>query len=241
MKKAGFLSAIAAAFLLPHAALAQTAGAPPAAVEAKTQIIQVTGTGSVHAEPDLATIRVGVTTEDTNAEEAVARNSAATQKVIKVLEAASIDKKDLKTSNFSVFPQYRTDADKKQTLLYRASNTVTVTVRDMAKVGDVLGKVVSAGSNQITGPNFQVSEPEKYLNEARKKAVENALAKADVYARAAHLKLGQVLEIVEPGAAAPLYSSHAAGAVRSLAAPVPIETGEETLQAQVVLVIELED
>jgi uncharacterized protein YggE len=232
MKKARFLCAIAAALSISSAARA----GPD---DAKPPVIQITGTGSVRAEPDIATVRVGVTADDANAQEAVARNTAATQKVVRELEAAAIEKKDLKTSNFSVFPQYRTDNDKKQTLTYRASNTVTVTIRDIAKVGEILTKVVAAGSNQITGPSFAVSEPEKYLNEARKKAVENALSKATVYAAAANLKLGPVLEMIEGGASVPLYSAHAPMATRALAAPVPIETGEETIQAQISLVIEL--
>jgi uncharacterized protein len=232
MKKAGFSSVIAATVLFSSAALAETGDAKP--------VIQVAGTGIVHAEPDIATIRVGVTTEDPSAQEAVARNTAATQKVMKELEAAAIERKDLKTSNFSVFPQYRTEADKKQTLYYRASNTVTVTIRDTSKVGDILGKVVAAGSNQITGPAFSISEPEKYLNEARKKAVENALAKAAAYASAANVKLGPVIGIAEPGAqAAPFYAAHGGGAARALSSPVPVEAGEETLQAHIVLAIEL--
>ena len=114
-----------------------------------------------------------------------------------------MEKKDLKTSNFSVYPQYRNEgADKHQVVTYRASNTVTVTVRDLDKVGDILTKAVAAGSNQISGPNFSVSDPEKYLSEARKKAVENAIAKARVYANAAGLKLGVILSMVEEGATA---------------------------------------
>ena len=85
--------------------------------------------------------------------------------------AAAIEKKDLKTSNFSVYPQYRTEgADKHQVVTYRASNTVTVTVRDLDKVGDILTKAVAAGSNQISGPNFSISEPEKYLSRSPKKS-----------------------------------------------------------------------
>jgi uncharacterized protein len=203
-------------------------------------VIQVTGTGSVQAEPNMATIRVGITTEEASPQDAVSHNISATQKVIKELEAASIEKRDLKTSNFSVYPQYRTEGDtKRQVLNYRVSNTVTVTIRDTAKVGDILTKVVAAGSNQISGPNFTISDPERYLNEARKKAVENAMAKAAAYASAAGLKLGAIVEMIEPGAQAPVYTARGTGGVRAMAAPVPVEAGEESLQAHIVMVIEL--
>ena len=95
-------------------------------------------------------------------------------------------------------------------------------------------------ANQIRGPNLQVSQPEKYLSEARKKAFENAMAKANTYASAAGLKLGSILEIVEEGASAPTYGVRSAGLAKSLSA-VPVEAGEETLQAHVLLVVELKE
>lgn len=230
--------ALAIAFLIvfPGAAAADR----DAGAHNKAPTIEVSGSGSVHAEPDTAKIRIGVTTENANAQEAVAVNTAATTKVMSELQAASIDKKDLRTSNFSVYPQYRAEGEnKRQVLTYRVSNTVTVTVRDIAKVGDILTKVVSAGSNQINGPIFSVSDPEKYLNEARKKAVENAMTKATAYATAAGMKLGAILDISEPGVSSPVFAARGAGMTRALAAPVPVEAGEESLEAQVLLVIEL--
>ncbi len=211
-------------------------GAP----DTKTPTIQVIGTGTVHAEPDTATIRIGVTTEDSSAQSAVSRNTAATAKVIAGLEAASIAKKDVKTSNFSVYPQYRTENDtKRQVLTYRVSNTVIVTIRDIAKVGDILTEVVAAGSNQINGPTFSISNPDKFLTEARKKAVEDALSKAGSFASAAGLKLGRVIEMTEAGASAPSYTLRAHEFSKSAAVAVPIEAGQESLEAHIVLVIEL--
>ena len=198
MRKDAFASAVAILLILSGGAAAEMrdAGTP----DTKTPTIQVIGTGSVHAEPDTATIRIGVTTEDLSAQAAVSRNTAATAKVIAGLDAASIAKKDIKTSNFSVYPQYRTENDtKRQVLTYRVSNTVIVTIHDIAKVGDILTEVVAAGSNQINGPTFSVSNPDKFLTEARKKAVEDALAKAGAYASAAGLKLGRVIEMTEAG------------------------------------------
>ncbi len=236
MGKDAVAIALAILFILQGraAAQAQERSSP----DARTAAIEVAGRGSVQAEPDLATIRIGVTTENAKAQEAVSANTAATAKVIAELQSASIGKKDLKTANFSVYPQYRTEGENKhQVLIYRVSNTVTVTVRDITKVGDILSKAVAAGSNQINGPSFSVSDPEKYLNEARKNAVENAMAKARAYADAAGMKLGAVLEMSEPGVPAPAF---ARGLVRSAAAaPVPIEAGEERLEAQIFLVIEL--
>ncbi len=229
----------ALAFLLILSSEAHSQMQNQSAPALKGPTIQITGMGSVQAKPDTASISIGVSTEDGNAQNAVSRNNAATAKVISELDGAAIEKKDLKTSNFSVYPQYRTEGtDKHQVVTYRASNTVTVTVRDLDKVGDILTRAVTAGSNQISGPNFSVSEPEKYLSEARKKAVENAMAKASVYASAAGLKLGAILSMVEEGAAVPGYAPRSASFAAS-GAPVPVEAGEESLQARILLIVEL--
>jgi uncharacterized protein YggE len=237
MGKDAVAMAVAILFVLSGSAAAGAPSAP--AYEPAASTIRVSGKGSVQVEPNTATIRIGVTTERLTATEAVSANTGATSKVISELEAAGVEKKDLRTSNFSVYPQYKADGENRHQLVgFRVSNTVAVTIRDTAKVGDILTKAVAAGSNQINGPTFSVSEPEKYLDEARKKAVENAMEKARAYAAAAGKKLGEVLEISEPGVPAPSFNG---GFARSLAAaaPVPIETGEERIEAQIFLVIEL--
>jgi uncharacterized protein YggE len=209
------------------------------AADMKAPAIEVTGIGSVHAAPDIATIRIGVTSDSANAQQAVSHNNEATAKVMAELAAASIDRKDLKTSNYSLYPQYRTEGEPKhQVLTYHVSNTVTATVRDIAKVGEILTEVVAAGSNQINGLSFSVSNPEKYLEEARKKAVENAMEKAKTYASAAGLKTGAVLQMAEGGSFA-LLAPRGAGPAKAALACVPIEAGEESIEAQIVLVIEL--
>jgi uncharacterized protein YggE len=237
MRKDVLAKALAFLLILSSEAHSQMQNQPTP--DPKIPTIQVTGTGSVQAKPDTASISIGVSTEDGNAQTAVSRNNAATAKVISELEAAAIEKKDLKTSNFSVYPQYRTEgSDKHPIVTYRASNTVTVTVHNLDKVGDILTKAVAAGSNQISGPNFSVSDAENYLTEARKKAVENAIAKASVYANAAGLKLGSILSMVEEGAATPVYAPRSAS-FSAAAAPVPVEAGEESIQARILLVVEL--
>ncbi len=239
MRKDVLAKALAFLFILSSEAHSQMQNQSTSGSKGPT--IQVAGMGSVQAKPDTASISIGVSTEDGNAQNAVTRNSAATAKVISELETAAVEKKDLRTSNFSVYPQYRTEgADKHPVVTYRASNTVTVTVRDLVKVGDILTKAVAAGSNQISGPNFSISDPEKYLSEARKKAVENAIAKATIYASAAGLKLGSILSMIEEGASVPTYAPRSAPfAAAAAAAPVPVESGEESLQARILLVVEL--
>ncbi len=228
------------AILLVFSGGAQAEGSPEMSkAEVKQPVIRVTGSATVEAKPDIARLVIGVTTEDANAQNAVAANTSAIAKVIAELEAAPIAKKDIQTSHFSVYPQHRVEgADKRQVKTFQVSNSVIVTIRDLDKAGDILAKAAAAGSNQINGPHFSVSDPEKYLAEARKKAVENAMAKARTFAEAAGLKLGAVLEIVEESAAGQLYPARSYAAART-GGPVPIEAGEESLRAEVLLVIEL--
>lgn len=236
MRKDNVATALAVLLFLAGGAKAQMRDGVP---EPKIPTVQVIGSASVQVKPDMAIINIGVTTEDASAQSAVERNTTATAKMIAEVEAASVANRDIRTSHFAVYPQYRTEAEtKRQLVTYHVSNTVTVTIRDLDHLGDILTKVVAAGSNQISGPAFAVSEPEKYLKEARAKAVENALAKANTYANAAGLKLGTILTIAEESSAAPVYAARTPGLAKA-AAPVPVEPGEEKLQAQVALIIEL--
>ena len=113
---------------------------------------------------------------------------------------------------------------------YRASNRVTIRVRDVSKVASVIDTLVGAGANEIGGINFMVSQASKLLDEAREKAVADARRKAEIYAKAAGVTLGAPLSISEEGNAPPMpYRRMAAG----MAAAAPVAQGEETLSVTV--------
>ena len=88
---------------------------------------------------------------------------------------------------------------------YRASNRVTIRLRDVTKVANVIDVLVGAGANDIGGINFTVSQPSKHLDEAREKAVADARRKAEIFAKAAGVTLGEPLSISEEGAPAPVF------------------------------------
>ena len=85
---------------------------------------------------------------------------------------------------------------------YRASNRVTVRIRDVTKVASTLDALVAAGANEIGGINFIVSQESKPLDEARVQALEDARRKAEIYAKAANVRLGAPISISEEGRAA---------------------------------------
>ncbi len=220
--RAPFVAAIAAGTLLAAPALAQTA--PPA-------MISVTGEATVSVPPDLAQIDAGVTTEAKTAREASDANNAAMGKVLLALKGAGIDENDYQTSRLSLQPQTAPNRTGPSAIVgYRASNRVTIRLRDVTKVASVIDTLVGAGANDIGGINFTVSQASKLLDDAREQAIADARRKAEIYAKAAGVTLGAPLSISEGSMPVPIpYRRMAAG----MAAAAPVAQGEETLQVTV--------
>ena len=197
---------------------------PPAA-------ISVTGEATVLVPPDLAEIGGGVTSEAKTAREASEANNAAMGKVLQALKGAGIEEKDVQTARLSLQPQSAPNRSGPSAIAgYRASNRVTIRVRDVTKVANVIDTLVGAGANEIGGINFVVSQASKLLDEARERAVADARRKAEIYARAAGVTLGAPLSIAEEANSAPVpYRSMAAG----MAVSAPVAQGEETLAVTV--------
>ena len=214
--------AAVAATLLAAPALAQTV--PPPA-------ISVTGEATVSVAPDQAQIDGGVTSDGKTAREASEANNAAMGKVLLALKGAGIEEKDYQTSRLSLQPQYAPNRTGSSPITgYRASNRVTIRLRDVTKVANVIDVLVGAGANDIGGINFTVSQPSKHLDEAREKAVADARRKAEIFARAAGVTLGEPLSISEEGAPAPMFRGKLAA---PMAAGAPVAQGEETLSVSV--------
>jgi uncharacterized protein len=214
--------AVVTATLLAAPALAQTE-LPPA--------ISVTGEANVSVPPDQARIDGGVTSDAKTAREASDANNAAMGKVLQALKGAGIEEKDYQTSRLSLQPQYAPNrAGPSPITGYRASNRVTVRIRDVTKVANVIDVLVGAGANDIGGINFMVSQASKLLDEAREKAIADARRKAEIYAKAAGVALGEPLSISEEGAPTPVFRGKMAS---TMAAGAPVAQGEETLSVSV--------
>lgn len=221
MKSSLVLIAVSAALL----------GVPAWAQPAPSPAISVIGEASVSVAPDQAQIDGGVTSDARTAREAAEANNAAMSKVLQALKGAGIEEKDFQTSRLSLQPQYAPNRTGPSPVTgYRASNRVTVRVRDVAKVASVIDVLVGAGANDIGGINFTVSQPSKHLDDAREKAVADARRKAEIYARAAGITLGEPLSISEEGSPTPLFRGKMAA---PMAAGAPVAQGEETLSVTV--------
>ncbi len=217
------------AALLAASTFAQDRSPP---LPADATLLQVSAHGEVRHAPDVATIGAGVTTQDADAAMAMRDNAARMDKVIAALRQAGIAASEIQTAGIGLQAQYAWgDKQPPKITGYQASNTVNVRLHDMAKIGKVLAALVAAGANQIDGPNFAVDKPDAALDEARRAALAQARARAELYAQAAGLRVRRIVSISESGQSLPSprpMMRMAAGAAAAMAAP-PIEAGENAL------------
>jgi uncharacterized protein YggE len=223
--------------LFPLAAVVSIAlVAVPASAQNPPPAITVSGEANVSVAPDFAQVEGGVTSEAKTAREASEANNAAMGKVLLALKGAGIDEKDYQTSRLSLQPQYAPATPNRNTPQisgYRASNRVVIKVRDVTKVANVIDTLVGAGANEIGGINFIVTQASKALDEARTKAVTDARRKAEIYAKAAGVTLGEAINITEEGAAPPPVFRSKMAAPMAANSPAPVAPGEEQLSITV--------
>ena len=217
------------------AAMASTASA-----QTLQPTVSVTGEASISVPPDLAQIDSGVTTEAKTAREASEANNKAMAGVLQALKNAGLPEKDIQTSRLSLSPQSAPGRNPNapfQITGYRASNRVTVTIRDITKVADTIDVLVGSGANEISGISFMVSKASKLLDDARTEAIADARRKAEIYAKAANISLGAPISISEETTPSPM--PYRKMAVRMDAAAAPVAQGEETLRVSVSVSYEL--
>lgn len=200
MNRAILIAALPLAVLAaPIAAIAQTVPAVTP-LPADATLLEVTATGRVTRTPDIATIRAGVVTQAPTAAAAVSDNAGRMARVIAALKAAGVADRDLTTTAVNLSPQYRYAENQPPVVTgYQATNTVTVKFRDIAKSGRILDTLVKEGANQIDGPSLSVDKPEAALDEARTDAIARARARAELYAKAAGLRVERIVSISENG------------------------------------------
>lgn len=223
--------------------LAAGAGAPAAqaAIERPFPLVTVAGEGSVNVVPDLAYATAGVHSEAKTPREATEANAKLMNAVVAAARQAGIEERDIRTSRFSISPVYAPRREGAPQLTgYRVTNQVRVTVRDHARIGDVLDQMVAAGANQVSGVEFTVADPSKLLDEARAAAFADAKRKAELYAKAAGAQIGRAVAVTEDGAQPPrpVFRAERA-ALAAPAAATPVSAGEETLRVQVTVSFEL--
>jgi len=193
--------------------------------------ITVVGVGKASGTPDVAQINVGVETQAETVQQAVADNKAKMTQLLDALKALDIADKDIQTSNYGVFTERQPipSPEGKGTVgpaTYHVNNQVSVTVRDVNKLGDVLDKTVAAGANNVYGVSFSVADTSKLEADARAEAVADAKARAESLAKLTGVTLGDVMSVSEViGGSGPVFEG-ARAATGLGGGGTPIQPGE---------------
>jgi uncharacterized protein YggE len=208
------------------------------------RLLTVSGQGEVKAVPDQAELSTGVATQGRDAASALSANARAMSAVLATLRRAGIPDKDIQTSNVAIAPQY---ADQKpgatrppRIIGYEVTNTVSVTVEGLDKLGPTIDALVASGANQIEGPNFSIADPKPLLAKAREEAVKDAMARAETYARAAGVTLGPITSIgegSEESTVRPMGRAMLAGVIAPNSTPVA--AGQMNVSANVSITWEI--
>lgn len=207
--------------------------------------LSVVGEGKVDVTPDTAYIDAGVTIEKVaTAEQAQTKLSEQNNKIVSAMKALGIPAENIKTSNFSISPNYVYDNGKNNTDGYIGNASITVKTEKIDLVGKVIAEATKAGATNVGGARFVVDKPETYREQAREKAIANAKEQAQKIASTLGITLGRVTNIVESNAGSlpPIMYAEKAMALDSrgggLAPQANIEPGTQTVSTTVTLYFE---
>ena len=197
--------------------------------------IKVTGIGTVRAVPDTAIVNLGVVTENISLEAARRENAVKSAAVINALIGMGIEKNQISTGAFSIDPLYDF-IDGRQTFRgYRVTNLLTVTIKDIARAGEVIDKATFSGANRVDNISFTLSDQTQYYDKALNLAIENALHKGEEIGNALDLELSRVpLRVIEKTAVPIVYEASMA----KLTAPAtPVMPGQLEITSTVVIIL----
>ena len=224
--------------LLPVPALASDAEKPG--------VVAVTGEGSAYLVPDMAVVTLTVMRQEVTARAALDANNVAMKQVLDAMKADGIAERDLQTTGFSINPQYfypkndGTTPVQPEITGYSVSNSLTVRIRDLAKLGTILDKSVTLGVNQGGQILFTNDDPSEAISKARAEAVKDAVAKATTLVDAAGVTLGRISQISElQNTPRPVPMMRAEMARASDAAAVPVAAGENQYRVNVNVTFEI--
>ncbi len=205
---------------------------PVAETTPEPRIASVVGTGRVTLSPDMATVRVGVRTENRDVGQAVDENIRLAQAVYAAVQALGVDEKDLQTANFNVYQTTVGPSDNPRKV-FVVENTVHITVRNLDDLGAIIAAALDAGANQVYDLRFGASDYAQALDQARQQALDNARDQAQLMADTLGMRLGPPRRVSFGGGQPIPREEMAYKAVPMEAvAEVPIESGELVVTVQ---------
>jgi len=219
---------------------AATLASPAFGQDVRAGKIRVIGRAAVEAVPDYVTVQVGITNRASSPSAALDQNSAIARKIIDFAKKSGIGEQDIRTDSINLNPAFKTVRDPNGTTRqepdgYNASNMVRIKLTDISQLGKFMRDILDQGATNIGGVHFGLLNSQKIADEARTKAVEDAVRQAKALADAAKVKLGPIEEIVHPPRRdiGPM-DGQADLAVRAPArTTVPVEVGTLTISSEV--------
>lgn len=203
--------------------------------------VLVTGDSIVQAQPDTAILVISVVTQGKRAIDAQQENAAKSEAVIRALKAAAGTGSEVKTSGYSIQPQRVYKENQPPTIVgYEARNSVTVTLNNLSRVGDVIDAAAEAGANDIANISFTLRQDRQARDRALSDATRTAVGKARVVAEALGGRLLRVVEVQEEGYVRPRPIEAQYDNIRTMKAATPIEVGSLDITARVQLVAEIQ-
>jgi len=183
----------------------------------------IAGEGRMSVLPDIAKIEVGTVIERVTVGAAQKENTRIMNALNEKLDSFGVAKADVQTSNYSIQPVYDWNDGKQRLRGYQVAQSLRLKIRDLDKVGDIIGAAGELGANQIGGIEFTVDEPEAIKQQARVKALENAKSKADALSKVVGVDIVRVISFsensTEPIYNRPYYAEKAMAAGGASAAP----------------------
>lgn len=206
--------------------------------------ITVSADGKTTVSPDIASVSFSVVSEGADPDKISAANSQKINSAIDFVKSQGVDEKDIKTAGYNLAPKYEYDKDKRTTFIsgYTLTQTVFLKIRDFSKIGKILGALPGLGINQIGSLNFDIENPDKYLNDARQQAFDKAFAKAKAMAEQNHVGLSRVVTFSESHGGypypVPMYGAASVG-IGAITPPM-IEPGSQEVTVNVSVVYEID-
>ncbi|HTG32140.1 MAG TPA: SIMPL domain-containing protein [Thermoanaerobaculia bacterium] len=203
MLKTIVVSVISLALAAPLVAQTARSGSEEKSMEVAIPVLTVSGSGQARVAPDEATVRLGVLAQAPTAREAQAKVNRSASAVLDAIRKLGVPAERIQTTGLSLGPQYAQGRPESQEgpriTGYQASNTVSVLLDDLAKVGPVIDAGLASGANNLEGVEFGLRNDDAARATALADAVQSARTKADALARALKVRLVEILEVAEGG------------------------------------------
>ncbi len=202
--------------------------------------ISVAGEGKVYTKPDIVLVNLSVVSEDKKVADVQKENTKKTNQVIKFLKDSGIEEKDIKTTNYNLYPSYNYEEKTPKIIGYRLTQTLEVKIKDLDKVGKILEGAAGLGVNQIGSLYFRVDKDEEFKEEARKLAIEDAKKKAKKLASQLGVKLIKISGYNETGSVPPIYRDLELAKGMGGGETPQIQVGESEIIVNVILTYEID-